>query len=727
MKKRINIMLAIFFLVLLAGCRPGSGRIKSASEEEREDCYICTADVKLEAGKGEERASNGSTFCFLTSGGARRIINYLEALEDSETEFISVDSAANINKAGRPLVEGGHIIGAGSVAGSGSFAVLEKDWQNADEDRFYVEILGKNGSSEKNTVIDLPAISDVTGSESVRIDSDGYIHVAGQPLSDRDTVYRIFSPQGEVLWTVEFTNQKFWRMLEFPDGSIAVDTREKEDGRTYCHRMIQIDCKSGEKSVLFKYEEDEEKEGETILAATCFNQEQWLLMSGEEIFLSGDGKKEKKSLFSWKKHGFRINDVLDISVDEAGNISVLYTKSGSICFMRLVPKPEEVHMTELAVTPSGAQGYGEMVAEFNRRHPDRQIIIRDDYEPDVLRTMILAGDGPALVDSELMPFRDCTDYWEPLNEIYDEYGLMEELNEAALKLGAVDGTFYGIVVDFYINTLISAAEKENWTYEDFLECAEDEKVKYIVDNTLGADKVWVACNLLGGEKEDSFYIGEDGKPRIRTEEVRKAIRLINSRGPERAPVPNVEGVKEGEVLCNLVYISRPEELSFYQRVYGEGVEFKGFPKDKGAQNLIRSSRILAIGKNADPEDMETAKLFAREILSKELQSALLRDINFHMSVRMDVLKEQIAAVEEETQIYVAGFEGERKLGMPEPDQDAIYQDLMKLIENSVPSYDSEDPYKDILEEEFTAYFSGGQDEEALIDHLDNRLGLYLKE
>ena len=124
-------------------------------------------------------------------------------------------------------------------------------------------------------------------------------------------------------------------------------------------------------------------------------------------------------------------------------------------------------MTELAV-PKGVQAYNAAVAEFNLRHPDRQIIIKDDYDKTQLMTMLMAGDGPALIDSRLVSFRDQTEYWEPLNEIYDELGLTGVLNEAAVKLGAVDHAYYGVVLDFYVQTLISAVEEENWDYEAFL-------------------------------------------------------------------------------------------------------------------------------------------------------------------------------------------------------------------------------------------------------------------
>ena len=375
----------------------------------------------------------------------------------------------------------------------------------------------------------------------------------------------------------------------------------------------------------------------------------------------------------------------------------------------------------------GVQAYNAAVAEFNLRHPDRQIIIKDDYDKTQLMTMLMAGDGPALIDSRLVSFRDQTEYWEPLNEIYDELGLTGVLNEAAVKLGAVDHEYYGVVLDFYVQTLISAAEEKNWDYEAFLRCAGGDGVKYVTDNAMGESKEWIACGLLDGGVEDSLYFDVNGRDfQINAEGLRSALQLIRTHGPEQTELPYVEGISEGEVLCNLVYVFKPSDLVFYHQTYGETAKIKGFPRKNGAKNLIGSSHVCVIRKTASKKEKETAKEFVRMLLSKEMQTAMTKADDFQLSIRTDVLKEQVYATEDKSWACPAGF---YELGryLEQPDRDEIYTELLEILKNSVAMNDSEDPYKQILEEEFTKYFSGEQDENAVLDHLENRIKIYLRE
>jgi hypothetical protein len=83
-------------------------------------------------------------------------------------------------------------------------------------------------------------------------------------------------------------------------------------------------------------------------------------------------------------------------------------------------------------------------------------------------------------------------------------------------------------------------------------------------------------------------------------------------------------------------------------------------------------------------------------------------------------------VEEKTWTCPAGFY-EMGRYLEQPDNEANYAELTEIIKNSVAIYDNEDPYKSILEEEFSKYFAGEQSEDTVIDHLKNRIRLYIRE
>ena len=299
-------------------------------------------------------------------------------------------------------------------------------------------------------VLDLQAAYGELGPDTVTVDADGYVHLAGEALRDDFSDYQIYSPEGEKIWSKSFSKDAFWRMLTLSDGSVAVDSRMKNGEQSYQHQIAQINVKTGEECILFKYAEENDKGWETIRAVNRLDQERWLIVKQAGLYLCDNAGKELGCLYSFKEYGMEVNDVTNISVDRAGKVSLLIQNQQGTFFLYLVPAPKEIHVTELAV-PKGVQAYNAAVSEFNLKHPDRQIVIKDDYDKTQLLTMLMAGEGPAMIDSRLLSFRDHTEYFEPLNEIYDELGLTGILNEAALKLGAVDEKYYGIVLDFYIH------------------------------------------------------------------------------------------------------------------------------------------------------------------------------------------------------------------------------------------------------------------------------------
>lgn len=710
---------------LLGGCfqKNSPSQIKQGDVEK----YVCTTNIRLEAGRGEAEAENGKTYFITGNGFACQITNYYaEKYSDSETEVLRVSANGLKETIKWPFDEMGYITGAGNVELKEGFVTILMERGKADGNGFHVETRGKNGQVEKTMVLDLQAAYGELGPDTVTVDADGYVHLAGEALRDDFSDYQIYSPEGEKIWSKSFSKDAFWRMLTLSDGSVAVDSRMKDGEQSYQHQIAQINVKTGEECILFKYAEENDKGWETIRAVNRLDQERWLIVKQAGLYLCDNAGKELGCLYSFKEYGMEVNDVTNISVDGAGKVSLLIQNQQGMFFLYLVPAPKEIHVTELAV-PKGVQAYNAAVSEFNLKHPDRQIVIKDDYDKTQLLTMLMAGEGPAMIDSRLLSFRDHTEYFEPLNEIYDELGLTGILNEAALKLGAVDEKYYGIVLDFYIQTLLSASDEEDWDYKTFLQCIGEDNVKYIVDNAMGESKEWIACAILDGGLEDSFYFDLDGEAlQVKVEALQHAAQIIRTYGPGQTQIPYVEGINEGEVLGNLVYIFKPSDLIFYHQTYGEKVKIKGFPRKDGAKNLISSSHICIIRKTANNQDKETAKEFAKMLLSKEVQTAMTKEDDFQLSIRSDVLKDQVFAVEGKTWSCPAGF---YELGryLDQPDNEAIYVELLEIIKNSVAIYEGQDPYKNILEEEFSKYFSGEQSEDLLIDHLKNRVLLYVKE
>ena len=102
---------------------------------------------------------------------------------------------------------------------------------------------------------------------------------------------------------------------------------------------------------------------------------------------------------------------------------------------------------------------------------------------------------------------------------------------------------------------------------------------------------------------------------------------------------------------------------------------------------------------------------------------LFRSMSYNLSVRRDVLEEQVASMPTVSYLYLIG---EVKIG----DNMDIERDratLEELIESARPRNGFPRELSDILWEELDQYFAGSITEDMLMEHLENRVGLYLGE
>ena len=113
------------------------------------------------------------------------------------------------------------------------------------------------------------------------------------------------------------------------------------------------------------------------------------------------------------------------------------------------------------------------------------------------------------------------------------------------------------------------------------------------------------------------------------------------------------------------------------------------------------------------------------LLSEEGQTEGMKDPNFWLSVRKDVLEEQIAQVNESSMPTIFGFTQIRLGEDYDREYDARF--LYELLEKARPLRDIPKELNTILIEEVSAYTDGTITEEELIERLTKRVELYLAE
>lgn len=735
MKKKFGLfMLALVFSSLLCSCAS-----KKPAEMAAELSYVCDADVQFWTYDVNEMPY--ASMEFLGTNRAFKFLVYYfpDKKADSYTELITADSNESLNSLKWAYNDKETIVSSGHMVGTNGFVTLAvcRSENEEGKDQCFLQKREADGTVTETISVDCldpTVLSYNYASRTIIVDGNGYIHMAGVPLVYNMTDYYILSSDGDMIATRQFEKSSFMRFITLPDGQVACDSRESagsvnEAGSgQYHHKVEWIDPRTGEESVLFEYDELDREGKNRIQAVNVFDDDRLVYADSEGVYFSDYSLTDSRQIYSWRDQAISVSDICDVSRDENGTISILMNRGGSLYLHHLVPKPENVQEIELAVS-LGGDTYSEAVMEFNKRHPEYRIVIRDDYDETALLTRLIAGDGPVLVDSSLVSFAEHETLWEPLGQIYEESGICDSLNSAALKLASIDGEVYGIVSDFYIATLITGAHETDWDYDQFLQCIENSsRLRYIMDNEMvNSAKVWIAIDIFDNGIENSFYMdAESGKLKFDTEEFRTLLRLIDKYGPGQSLVPYVEGLRDGEVLCNFIYINSPRDLIFWRKTCGDYTNIVGFPDNTGAKHRLVGAHVLAIRKTASDADKAIAAEFAKMLLSYEVQHKMTRSPNFHLSVRTDVLEEQIHSVKKGDQVAIA-HRGPEYLGfyLEEPDNEENGRVLKEILENSEVFHD--EGYKGILAEEFYSYFMGEITEDMLIEHLNNRVGLYLKE
>lgn len=410
---------------------------------------------------------------------------------------------------------------------------------------------------------------------------------------------------------------------------------------------------------------------------------------------------------------------------------LIYRDSLGNNYLCLEPTTEEVEICEitLAVSPMHESDFQSLVVDFNKKYPSCHIKIKSDYDTSALLTELTAGGGPVLIDTFLTGFAEQEKLWQPLDSVLEQLGLAEELLPTVLEVGKINGTQYGIVKDFLVRTLITADPSlEDWDYETFLQCIEDRPgLEAIFDiYQEGYGPYFLTGFLSHGFYDTYLWDAEEGTTNFDSEGFRKALEIAKKYVERKDVIYSGKGLLEGKTLCNEENILSPEDVALDRIRYGGKAHFIGYPTKDGASHFIEADHPLVIRRSASEKEKVIACAFLKLCLSYEGQSQAAKDYSFNLSVRRDVLEEQIITMDPKAGVLVPGSNESFYVS----DDMNIEQDrktLWELIDQARPIEYFPRELLDILWEELEQYFSGTITEDMVINNLESRVGLYLEE
>lgn len=701
-----------------------------AGKDNSLDAYSAIVNLPLKAEEPEGAIAGGGSKVFL---GASRAWYFKKHLFDIDRVDECWDEIAVVTAEGEKDSKGfdreHQVWGAGPVAGTDHYVTLHIEMREGEDAyRYFLVERDEKHEALKEITLNFLNGSDssavIAGLSGFAVDSSGMIHFTRR--QGENWQYLLISPEGETLTEYVSKKERIGELVSLYDGRIAFwAVAEQNDEAQSRQTTLQCLDKETGKPVLLAAPE------QGCYCFTLFNKDTLLYANREGIFRSDLQGNAPELLYRWINHGITVGGVPAMQADETGRIAVLYESAGNYNYLFLEPTTEEVEICKitLATSPARMSVYQPLVAAFNKQYPSCHIELKSSYDKTALLTELTAGNGPVLIDTVLTGFEEQEKLWEPLEEFLEQTEITKELVPSTLELGRINGTLYGVVTDFRLCTLVTGDPNlKDWDYDLFLQCVEDRPELEAIFNFYGGNygSYFITGILSHGIDDSYFWDEETGTVDFDSIKFRKVLELAKKYCVREEGVKPGSSMLEGKVLCNELSIGRPEELALYRIYYGEDVNYIGYPtKDGGTHFIEGGGRPLAVRRTATKEEKAVACAFISLCLSYEGQTQAAKELNFALSVRRDMLEEQIAAMDQSTMPFVAGFD-QIMLGA-DLNIELDRRVLLDLIDQAEPIKYLPQELLDILFEELDQYFSGSITEDMVINNLKSRVGLYLGE
>lgn len=189
-----------------------------------------------------------------------------------------------------------------------------------------------------------------------------------------------------------------------------------------------------------------------------------------------------------------------------------------------------------------------------------------------------------------------------------------------------------------------------------------------------------------------------------------------------------KGIQNGDILITTGIISEPSDLQVQCALYGDMVDFIGYPTVKGTGTAVgyRGSQVAI---NANGQNKDAAWEFVKYYV-----------LNGYLEEGFPIVKEQFeeSMIQAMTEEYVSTSEGEQKV------INRVYQDENVCIEINAATQEVVDAIKamievvdgkfayhteiqNIINEEVESYYTGQKDIDTVTSLIQNRVILYLQE
>ncbi len=385
----------------------------------------------------------------------------------------------------------------------------------------------------------------------------------------------------------------------------------------------------------------------------------------------------------------------------------------------------------------------EQVIKFNRTNEEYRINIKtyvnDDssnwedaqtqFQADVASGTagdFFVADGNISVDNliakgALADLSDLIDKDEVLNR--------DDFISNILDILSVDGKLYSVAESFYINTLVGKVSDvgtgKSWTFKDVAELVKSHPDSQLMQYVTKAD----GLNMMVMYSLDSFYNSETGECKFDSDDFISLLELCNT-FPKEYDYDSGESestaslLRSGKVLLTSVYMSGFDNVQLYTALYGEPVNFIGYPTNNGSGSVVGFNNRFCVA--AKSKNKEGAWAFIRNFLLPDDQN----NLDWNLPVNKAAFEQKIADAMKES----GDNEGvvntwwyddtEIKIGPLTEEEAQVVRDM---VYNATTEASYDEQLMNIITEEAEYYFNGEKSAQEIAGIIQSRAQLYIDE
>lgn len=565
------------------------------------------------------------------------------------------------------------------------------------------------------------------------IDKDGNIYV-----SMGDTIY-VLNPEGTLLYEAMCEDMVMFLCRDDAGKIYTVYSAQGDDLMS----MAEVDSSAKALGARHNIPLNE------ALLAICTGSEGKLLMATSSIVAEYNiEEKTVTELFQWLD--------LDIMTDYYGLFQSL--ADGRILWLGQAMQQDNMTQSSLMLIRPREEGdavqedkeiltlgglallmddvVNEAIANFNRNDPDYRIEIIEygmssvNVGREQLNADIMSGNAPDIL---VLPTRFSLGLYSAKGVLEDLYPFMNhdestnpaDFQENILNAFETDGKLYAMPVSFLVHTVMGRSsvigEQNTWNLDEMIDIVDrigdDSKVFYA-----SKSEVLNFCLMANNELVVNW---NDSEKAFDRETFIKVLEFANrfTDDDQFAYSENdmVSGLTEGDVQLFETAPMGVSDHQLYKFLFGEPVNYVGYPSENGSGSLANSVSLIAINKQCS--NKEAAWKFISSMLTEECQERPSMILGF--PIRRSSLLKRLEQAKEPT-AYLPYSMGGLMIDLKEA-QDEDVQAVLDLIESVDKIRDQDNQINLIISEEAQTYFSGVKSAEEAADVAENRVQLYIDE